>query len=975
MWPPAPGANVSKYRVERLIGAGGMGSVYLARDLDLDREVAIKFISAERAGDAVAQRRLIHEARAAAALDHPNICAVHDIIIESDGHACIVMQFVEGETLSSRLRRGPLEPRQALLMAADVASALAAAHKRGIVHRDIKPQNIMITPSGKAKLLDFGIARLEEASHAGARETTATRLTGPGHLAGTPTYMSPEQVQQLPLDGRSDLFALGAVLYECLTGRRPFDAPTDTEVYVQILHDHPPAVSTLRPQLTDREDELCRRLLAKHPDDRFGSAEELLGALRVLAPDTAHASGTNPRARSLSKLRISRRKLAFVAITILAAAGIWLWLRPAPLPEPPADAARWYLKGTQSIHDGAYHSGRLALQEAIGIYPEYALAYARLAEAHIELDDGDSAQKALLMVDKLIPNLSRLRPEDRLRLDAARALALQDSTAAVTAYKELAARRPADAGVWLDLGRVQEASASLVDARGSYERAIAVDRHYAAAHLRRATTLTQQINRDEAFREFEEAERLYRAASNVEGETEALLQRGAFLIASRKFSDARSVLERAQSLAVSLTSRAQELRAQLRLSNLTAAEGRFEHSLTMAGGAIDAALTIGLETVAADGLIELAITLMRLKLPDEADAQLVRAMQLAERAGAQRVLARAKLQRASLLIAFDTREKAEEALALARSSVEFMRQRGYRRYELTGLSILSRAHGQLGQFAEARTIAEDVLRVAEEVRDEAQITVALENLAAIARTTGAYPDALEFRLRREHIHRAQKNALELGFDLVNRAELLIHLGRQDEAERVLDEVAEGIAAGVAAYKPRERRVAVLRAFSATFTHRFEAAARAAESVVESSGGTLDGNGRMAAALLAHAEARLGRRRSSPGPSETGSRGEAFYWDLAARLASGHATGVLDAVTEELKAELASPSDEFEWRLAAMGAVAARRINADEQAQALSARAQHALQRLADAWKDHTRTYAARPDVVELIREARLKSPS
>src|SRR5688572_4393749 len=365
MWPPAPGAKVSKYRLERLIGAGGMGSVYLARDLDLDREVAIKFISAERAGDAVAQRRLIHEARAAAALDHPNICAVHDIIIESDGHACIVMQFVEGETLSLRLRRGPLEPRQALLMAADVASALAAAHKRGIIHRDIKPQNIMITPSGKAKLLDFGIARLEEASQAGARETTATNLTGPGRLAGTPTYMSPEQVQQLPLDGRSDLFALGAVLYECLTGRRPFDAPTDTEVYVQILHDHPPAVSTLRQQLTDREDELCRRLLAKHPDDRFTSAEELLGALRVLAPDTAHASGTNPRAAAGQTRRAPYvRTLAVLALIIAGAVGAWMWLRPGALPKAPPDAERWYVRGTEAIRDGAYHSAQLALQQA-----------------------------------------------------------------------------------------------------------------------------------------------------------------------------------------------------------------------------------------------------------------------------------------------------------------------------------------------------------------------------------------------------------------------------------------------------------------------------------------------------------------------------------------------------------------------------------------------------------------------------------
>jgi serine/threonine protein kinase/tetratricopeptide (TPR) repeat protein len=311
-----------------------MGSVYLARDLDLDRDVAIKFIAADRAADPAAQRRFVHEARAAAALDHPNICTVHDVIVEADGRACIVMQYVEGEPLSARLRRGPLEPRQAFSIAADMAAALAAAHKRGIIHRDIKPQNIMITPSGKAKLLDFGIARLDDPAPIGDSATTVTSLTGPGRALGTPTYMSPEQVQQQPLDGRSDLFSLGSVLYESLTGRRPFEAPTDAGTYVQILHEHPPPVSSLREGLGETEDELCRRLLAKHPDDRFASAAELLGALRVLAPDTAQAPGTTQpsRRRPVRGSRGRRRVVASIAVvaTVIAALALWLWANREP---------------------------------------------------------------------------------------------------------------------------------------------------------------------------------------------------------------------------------------------------------------------------------------------------------------------------------------------------------------------------------------------------------------------------------------------------------------------------------------------------------------------------------------------------------------------------------------------------------------------------------------------------------------------
>lgn len=301
MDPAPPDARLSNYRLDRLLGAGGMGAVYLARDLILDRDVAIKFIAPDRAADASARRRLIREARAAAALDHPNICAVHDVIVEPDGRACIVMQYVEGETLEAILRRGPLDVRLALSLATDLASGLAAAHSRGVVHRDLKPQNIIVTTERHAKLLDFGIARQRELTPA-ADDATTTSLTTPGLIVGTPAYMSPEQAQQLPLDGRTDLFSLGAVLFECLTGRRAFAGETPLKLASQVLQHDPPPVSTLRPELSEQHDELVRRLLAKHPDDRFRSAEELLGALRVVQPDTGRlTSGGGPHSHDAAE--------------------------------------------------------------------------------------------------------------------------------------------------------------------------------------------------------------------------------------------------------------------------------------------------------------------------------------------------------------------------------------------------------------------------------------------------------------------------------------------------------------------------------------------------------------------------------------------------------------------------------------------------------------------------------------------------
>src|SRR5688572_19029470 len=260
MPPGAPDARLSNYRLDRLLGSGGMGSVYLAHDLALDRDVAIKFLSDEKIGDASARHRLLREAKAAAALDHPNICAVHEVIVEADGRTAIVMQYVEGETLAALLQRGPLEPRHAVAIAIDLTEALIAAHKRGIIHRDIKPQNIIVTPSRHAKLLDFGVARYQAALDAVRPTETTTMLTTPGVIIGTPAYMSPEQAHQQELDGRSDLFSLGAVLFECLTGRRAFNGRSAIDILGAVLHEEPPPVSSLRPGLSADHDTLVRQL-------------------------------------------------------------------------------------------------------------------------------------------------------------------------------------------------------------------------------------------------------------------------------------------------------------------------------------------------------------------------------------------------------------------------------------------------------------------------------------------------------------------------------------------------------------------------------------------------------------------------------------------------------------------------------------------------------------------------------------------
>ena len=291
-----PGAELGHYRIVRLLGRGGMGEVYKARDLTLERDVAIKVLSAGRNDPDDARKRLLHEGKAVAAVDHPNICAIYEVGEAPDGSTFIVMQYVEGKTLAATLLRGPMTVRDALVLGAQITEGLSAAHRRGIVHRDLKPQNIIVTPSGGLKLLDFGLAKVVLPSTLSSDASTQSMETVAGIVKGTPAYMAPEQIQQRTIDGRCDLFALGAVLFECLTGHRAFDGANALEIFGQILHVHPPPVSRLRAGLDERHDELCGRLLAKDPADRYQSADEVTGALRLLASDSARvaASGVEP---------------------------------------------------------------------------------------------------------------------------------------------------------------------------------------------------------------------------------------------------------------------------------------------------------------------------------------------------------------------------------------------------------------------------------------------------------------------------------------------------------------------------------------------------------------------------------------------------------------------------------------------------------------------------------------------------------
>ena len=286
MIPIAIGTRLGRYEIRSRLGAGGMGEVFLADDTQLGRRVALKFLPAGAAADEHARRRLLREARAAATLDHPHICSVYEVG-EAEGLLFIAMRYVEGDTLAARLGRGSLELRETLAIAIQVVDALGEAHARGVLHRDLKPANVMLNSRGDAVVMDFGLAKPSAGTALTDETGTASVLTTPGAVVGTVPYMSPEQVRGEVLDLRSDLFSAGVLLYEMVSGRRPFDDSNSFATAAAILTREPLSPVTLVPGIPAELERIVLKLLRKNPEERYQTAKDLLIDLRALKDEQA----------------------------------------------------------------------------------------------------------------------------------------------------------------------------------------------------------------------------------------------------------------------------------------------------------------------------------------------------------------------------------------------------------------------------------------------------------------------------------------------------------------------------------------------------------------------------------------------------------------------------------------------------------------------------------------------------------------
>src|SRR5574341_563403 len=444
------GRTVSHYRIIEKLGEGGMGVVYVAEDTVLGRQVAIKTLT-RNADNQHFRARFLREARAVSMLSHPHIATIYDYGETEDRKPFIVMELIKGETLSNLMTKEKLTIPRAVEIIEQVAEALSEAHHHGIIHRDIKPSNVAINERGNVKVLDFGLAKqMEMTSSVGEEWTLLTTQTRDGVIVGTPMYLSPEQALGTEVDARSDWFALGSLLYECIAGKPAFSGSSAADICARIIRDDPPPPSRLNSDVTGDLDRITLKALAKKPEARYQTADELIGDLQsahsralgldrtvtraIVLPSATHPTSALATLSDIFRRpRISVGYVALTAVAVLAALlAIWYFTLARPH-QPNAEALRLYETGTNAIRAGSYFQASRALELATRADDQFALAHARLADAFMELDYFDKAKDEILRASELTPNRSVLSKVDNQYLDALTATVRRNFPAAVVA--------------------------------------------------------------------------------------------------------------------------------------------------------------------------------------------------------------------------------------------------------------------------------------------------------------------------------------------------------------------------------------------------------------------------------------------------------------------------------------------------------------------------------------------------------------
>jgi len=988
------GQTVSHYKIVEKLGEGGMGVVYAAEDLHLGRRVAIKFLSAD-SDNKQFRARFLHEARSVSYLSHPHIATIYDYGETADRQPYIVMEMVTGRNLSELLRAGGISVTRAVEICESVAEALGEAHAKGIVHRDIKPSNVILDERGQVKVLDFGLAkqfkdREREMSDPNAK-TLLTMHTQSNAVVGTPLYMSPEQAKSAPVGPSSDLFALGALLYECLTDRPAFTGANAIEIIAQVIHVDPPPPSTFNKLVPPALDRLTLRALSKDSKKRYQSAEEMLAELRSvreLLKNNEHRtdwpvenvefddSRTIIKHRPATRRRLYPYFIVAAIVTVLVLFGFSRWSKPAPY-QPAAEAVRWYDKGTNALREGAYYQASRMLARATSIDDRFALAHARLAEAWAEMDYNSKAKDELLRVVALVPDRSALQPLDALYLTAINSVVSRDYPAAINSYSEIARQKPKDASVYVDLGRAYEKNDDLGNAIKSYLEATKLDPLYATAFLRLAILYIRKQDVESARDALDKADALFQDTGNIEGHTEVVYRRGVLLRDSGKVAEARTHLLKALEIASANGNDSQKVNTLLELSRLAYIEGDATKQQQYAREAIDFAQQQGVEVMAMRGLNELGLALQAGGDYTGAAEQFTKSLEMARRSNVPYLEARSLINLAGIRI---EQLNTDEGLQYAEQALTIFQQGNYRKDISSCLTSIGRARRRKGEYQTARQVFEQKLQLARDTGDQRQLAFSLGEIAMVLYEQEQYTESLSRYLESYEINKTLGARVNLAYNTLFRGNLLWRLGRYDESIAAIKEASELASQPEGTIKPLLVDVALREAQLALSQRRFpEAKARALQSL-EASGTQYETTAIEAKFTLGLAQALSGSategRRLCEEALERAMRAGDAALISKAMLALAEAQLESNDAAAALKSALAAEEQfaraskwESAWRALIVAARASRLQRDEEAARNYTARAAEIFKQLEQKWGTEAfQSYQARPDIQILRRQ-------
>jgi tetratricopeptide (TPR) repeat protein/predicted Ser/Thr protein kinase len=969
------GQTVSHYRILSNLGRGGMGVVYVAEDTHLGRRVAVKFSTASPENTQF-RARFLREARAASALNHPHIAGIYDYGETPEGHSFIVMELVSGEDLFHVLRSGPMPVAQSLRIVEEVAEALGEAHRQGIAHRDIKPSNIVLGERGEVKVLDFGLAKqMQEAPPSQDASTILTSATMEGTILGTPQYMSPEQAKDAPLGPASDLFSLGAVLYECLAAKPAFSGANSVEILAAVLHVDPPPPSQFNPQATPEMDRIALKALAKQPEARYQSADEMAADLRAagcpLGPALAQPESRETEVLAVSMVAavarpLRRSRATSIAVLALLAAAVlagWWWL-PARRYRPAPDALRWYQEGVTALRDGTYYKASKALERAAASDGRFSMAHARLAEAWLELDYADQAKDEMLRATP--PGASsRLSGVEQLYLEALHLTMTGDFAGAVEKYRDIVQRTPEDdkANAYVDLGRAYEKNEKLKEAVESYQEATRRQPQNPAAWLRLAILYGRQMDRAKAAAAFDEAAPLYRSLSNLEGVTEVLYQRATLANRLGRSSEAQAQLQQALEMCRSTGNLHQQILVLLQLSNT-------EHRMNGAKAqdyateAIDLARANGLENLTTRGLIDLGNAYFVRGEDDEARKYFAQGLEYARRYKSPRNQARALLSLGSLEL---QRGETGEGLRNVEQALAWYQRGGYQKETAQALILMGRAQREKGDYQAALRSFQQQLEIARKLGDQIQIALAQQGIGTVFESQERWPDALLYYREAYDAAKQSGDQLNSAYSLLDSSRILWQLGRYGEAQQALEAASPGASRGLQAQLDAVRcRVAL--------SQRQFAVAVASGRRLLSQAGLSNEAAAEAGSVLGLALAATGARRDgvastseavalavkSGKPSLIAETGLA---QAEALLAEGDARKALDTALAAQPELARTGREEAEWRCWLVASRAAAALGAGAKSREHANQASNLLAGLEQKWhSDSYSTYLARPDI-------------